>query len=208
MTDDTEGPKPWDIEQFRGVRRHAQRKADWEKDRELVLDASYRTGKVAPKFDTDGPSLFWLALKTAILTVLTAGFYRFWMITRLRRHYWNAIRIQGDPLEYTGTGLEKILGFLVAIIILAVYLGLVNIGLTFLGMSFLSNDPLAMNISILAAMPLFFFAAYRARRYIMARTRWRGIRFGMDHGAWGYTGRALWYWFLTIITGGLLYPYM
>ena len=208
MTDDTEGPKPWDIEQFRGVRRHAQRKADWEKDRELVLDASYRTGKVAPKFDTDGPSLFWLALKTAILTVLTVGFYRFWMITRLRRHYWNAIRIQGDPLEYTGTGLEKILGFLVAIIILAVYLGLVNIGLTFLGMSFLSNDPLAMNISILAAMPLFFYAAYRARRYIMARTRWRGIRFGMDHGAWGYTGRALWYWFLTIITGGLLYPYM
>ena len=40
-------------------------------------------------------------------TVLTLGFYRFWMVTRLRRHYWNAIRIQGDPLEYTGTGREK-----------------------------------------------------------------------------------------------------
>ena len=83
MTDYTEGPKPWDIEQFRGVRRHTQRKTDWEKDRELVLDASYRTGKVAPKYATDGPSLFWLALKTACLSVLTVGFYRFWMITRL-----------------------------------------------------------------------------------------------------------------------------
>jgi len=208
MTDYTEGPKPWDIEQFRGVRRHLERKDDWEKDRELVLDASYRTGKVAPKLDTDGPSLFWLALKTACLSVLTLGFYRFWMITKLRRHYWNAIRIQGDPLEYTGTGIEKILGFLVAIIILAVYLGLVNLGLTFIGMSFLSNEPLALNISILAVVPLFFFASYRARRYIMARTRWRGIRFGMDNGAWGYTIRALWYWFLTLVTGGLLYPYM
>ncbi len=211
MTDDTYDPKPWDIEQFRGVRRHLERKEDWEKDRELVLDASYRTGhrtgNVAPKYDKDGPSLFWLALKTACLSVLTLGLYRFWMVTLLRRHYWNAIRIQGDPLEYTGTGLEKILGFLVAIIILAVYLGLVNLGLTFIGMSYFDGNPFALQISIFAAVPLFFFAAYRARRYIMARTRWRGIRFGMDDGAWGYTIRALWYWFLTVITGGLLYPY-
>jgi len=207
MTDDTNGPKPWDLEQFRGVRRHVERKADWEKDRELVLDASHRTGKVAPKFAKDGPSLFWLALKTACLSVLTLGFYRFWMITRLRRHYWNSIRIQGDPLEYTGTGIEKILGFLVAVIILAVYLGLVNLGLMFIGMSYFQGNIVALNISILAAVPLFFFATYRARRYIMARTRWRGIRFGMDNGAWGYTVRALWYWFLTLVTGGLLYPY-
>jgi uncharacterized membrane protein YjgN (DUF898 family) len=207
MTDDTEDPKPWDIEQFRGVRRHVKRKVDWEKDRELILDASYRTGKVAPKLDTDGPSLFWLALKTACLSVLTVGFYRFWMITRLRRHYWNAIRIQGDPLEYTGTGIEKILGFLIAITILAVYLGLVNLGLTFLGMSYFDGNPFALQLSIFAAVPLFFYATYRARRYIMARTRWRGIRFGMDQGAWGYTVRALWYWFLTMATVGLLYPY-
>ena len=46
MTDDTSGPKPWDIEQFRGVRRHAKRKEDWEKDRELVLDASYRSERL------------------------------------------------------------------------------------------------------------------------------------------------------------------
>jgi len=101
----------------------------------------------------------------------------------------------------------KILGFLVAIIILAVYLGIVNIGLTFIGLSYFAGNPIALQISIFAAMPLFFFAAYRARRYIMARTRWRGIRFGMDGGAGGYTIRAMWYWFLTIITGGLLYPY-
>jgi len=207
MTDNTDGPRPWDIEQFRGVRRHLKRKVDWEKDRELVLDASYRTGKVVPNLATDGQSLFWLALKTACLSVLTLGFYRFWMITRLRRHYWNAVRIQGDPLEYTGTGIEKILGFLVAITILAAYLGMVNLGLTFIGMSYFDGNPLALQLSIFAAVPLFFFATYRARRYIMARTRWRGIRFGMDNGAWGYTIRALWYWFLTLATGGLLYPY-
>lgn len=215
MTDDTNVPKPWDIEQFRGVRRHTERKKDWVPDSddelELILGATHqierRTGKASPKFDKNGPSLFWLSLKTAILTVLTLGFYRFWMVTRLRRHYWHSIRIQGDPLEYTGTGLEKILGFLVALIILAVYLGIVNVALTFIGLSYFNDNPLALQISILAAVPLFFFAAYRGRRYVMARTRWRGIRFGMDNGATGYTIRALWYWFLTVITGGLLYPY-
>lgn len=215
MTDETYNPKPWDIEQFRGVRRHNERKKDWEPssdtELELILDATHqvekRTGKSIPKFDNQGPSLFWLALKTACLTVLTLGFFRFWMVTMLRRHYWHAIRIQGDPLEYTGTGLEKILGFLVAMIILAVYLGLVNIGLTFIGLSYIQDDAVVIMLSIFAALPLIFFATYRGRRYIMARTRWRGIRFGMDNGAWGYTIRALWYWFLTVITGGLLYPY-
>jgi uncharacterized membrane protein YjgN (DUF898 family) len=211
MTDETATPKPWDIEQYRGVRRHGERRKDWEKDRELVLDANYRseilTGKVIPKYDSDGPSLFWLALRSACLTVLTLGIYRFWMVTKLRRHYWNSIRIQGDPLEYTGTGIEKILGFLIAIIILAIYLGLVNLALTFVGLSYFEGNPFALQLSVLAAVPLFFYAAFRARRYIMARTRWRGIRFGMDGGAWGYTIRALWYWFLTLMTGGLLYPY-
>jgi uncharacterized membrane protein YjgN (DUF898 family) len=215
MTDDTNTPKPWDIEQFRGVRRHSERKKDWEpeteEEMELILGATHqverRTGNVTPTFNKSGPSLFWLSLKTAILTVLTVGFFRFWMTTMLRRHYWNSIRIQGDPLEYTGTGLEKILGFLVAIIILAVYLGLVNVALTFVGLALFEGNILAQSITIFAALPLFFFAAYRSRRYIMARTRWRGIRFGMDNGASGYTIRAIWYWFLTIVTGGLLYPY-
>ncbi|NQW12845.1 MAG: DUF898 family protein, partial [Rhodobacter sp.] len=46
-------------------------------------------------------SLFWLALKTSVLTVLTVGFYRFWAKTRVRRFYWSAIRPGGFPLEYT-----------------------------------------------------------------------------------------------------------
>lgn len=215
MTDDTNTPRPWDIERFRGTRSHEERRKDWEPDsdaeQELILDAGYRTERrtvhVSPRLDKSGPSLFWLSLTTACLTVLTLGFYRFWMTTRLRRHYWNAIRIQGDPLEYTGTGLEKILGFLVAIIILAIYLGLVNIGLVFVGLSYIQDDVAVFALSIIAALPLIFFAAYRGRRYIMARTRWRGIRFGMDSGAGGYTLRALWYWLLTVVTGGLLYPY-
>ncbi|MEM9139111.1 MAG: DUF898 family protein [Pseudomonadota bacterium] len=167
------------------------------------------TRPVRPSYAKDGPSLVWLAIWTAALTILTLGLYRFWMTTRLRRHYWAAIRIEGDPLEYAGTGLEKLLGFLLALVILAVYLTLVNLGLAFLGLAQF-EDPLALqaalNLSIVASLPLIFFATYRARRYILSRTRWRGVRFGMDQAAWGYTGRALLYVLATVLSAGLLYP--
>lgn len=167
------------------------------------------TEVVRPAFVHEGTSLFWLALGQAALTVLTLGIYRFWMITRLRRHYWSAIRVLGDPFEYTGTGLEKLVGFLVAVIILAVYLSLVNLSLVFAGL-YSTDDvvglQIALNLSVLVSLPLIYFATYRAVRYMMARTRWRGIRFGMEQAAWGYAGRAVLLSLLTAVTLGALYP--
>ena len=65
-----------------------------------------------------GP-LLGLAIKTGIFTVLTLGLYRFWMKTRLRRWYWSSVRPGGQPLEYVGEPMEKLLGFLIAVVIMA-----------------------------------------------------------------------------------------
>jgi uncharacterized membrane protein YjgN (DUF898 family) len=59
---------------------------------------------------------------------------------------------------------------------------------------------------VLASLPLIYFATYRAVRYMMARTRWRGIRFGMEQAAWSYAGRAILLNLLTAVTLGALYP--
>jgi len=154
--------------------------------------------------------LFGISLKTLCLTVLTLGIYRFWMKTRMRRYYWSSVQPGGAPLEYTGTGLEKLLGFLVAVVILAVYLGLFNLGLTFIGISYLGGDEimsaLALNLSFLAAIPLIYYARYRARRYILSRTTWRGLRFGADQAAWRYMFVALGHTILSIVTLGILIP--
>jgi len=152
--------------------------------------------------------LFWLALKTGTFTVLTLGFYRFWMKTRLRRWYWSAIRPGGVPLEYTGDPVEKLLGFLLAVVILAFYIGVVNLLLMFASFSLFQGNFTAYLLSFIGVIPLWFFARYRARRYILARTRWRGLRLGLEKGAWGYAGRAIWHWALTILTLGLLWPRM
>jgi len=151
-------------------------------------------------------AMFRLALKTSVLTVLTLGFYRFWMKTRLRRYYWSAIRPGGAPLEYTGQPLEKLLGFLVAVVVMAFYIGVVNLILMFFSFALFQGNVTAYALSFVGVMPIIFFAQYRARRYILARTRWRGIRFGLEPGAWGYAWRAALYWVLAIVTLGLLYP--
>lgn len=149
-----------------------------------------------------------LAVKTSLLTVLTLGIYRFWMKTKLRRYYWSSVRISGVPLEYVGQPIEKLLGFLMAVVILAFYLGIVNLLLMFASFSLFQSNVAAYALSFLGVIPLWFFAMYRAQRYVLGRTRWRGIRFGLDPGAWGYAFRALWHWLLTILTLGLLWPRM
>ena len=152
--------------------------------------------------------LFRLALTSSILTVLTLGIYRFWMKTRLRRFYWSAIRPGSQPLEYVGEPLEKLLGFLIAVVILAFYIGIVNLLLMFLSFSLFQGNYAAYLLSFIGVIPIMFYARYRARRYILARTRWRGIRFGLEPGAWGYAGRAFLHWGMTILTLGLLWPRM
>lgn len=152
--------------------------------------------------------LFWLAFRTGLLTILTLGIYRFWAKTRLRRWYWSSTRPGGYPLEYVGDPWEKLLGFLIAVVILAFYIGVVNLILMFASFAIFHGNVAAYVLSFLGVIPLWFFAQYRARRYVLARTRWRGIRFGLEPGAWGYAWRALVHWSLTLVSLGLLWPRM
>ena len=167
------------------------------------------------RYHGDKKTLFWLVMKTSFLTLITLGIYRFWAKTRIRKYLWSGTAAGQDSFEYTGTGLEKFLGFLVAIVILAIYLGIVQMILLFFGLSLMADATTtagkiaqiaSIYISFFAVIPLILFAQYRARRYKMARTRWRGIRFGMDSAAWGFVWRAIAHSFLTIITLGLMVP--
>lgn len=173
-----------------------------------MLDGAYFGGR--------GP-LFSLALGAAILSVLTLGLYRFWERTRIRRYIWNSTAPESDPFEYTGTGIEKFLGFLVALVVLAVLLSVLQFSLFFLGITLIKEPSdeesfsfglILAQSSFLIMVPLSFFAGYRARRYKLARTRWRGIRFGLDAGALGYAWRGVLYLLLTICSAGLLWPLM
>ena len=161
--------------------------------------------------------LFALAMKTGFLTLITVGIYRFWAKTRIRQYFWGNTRIDGEAFEYTGTGLEKLLGFLIAVVVLAVYLAVVQLILFQFGLAFVfqprTQAQVLMQLAVIylsffAILPLLLFAQYRSRRYKLARTRFRGIRFGMVGAAGGYVWRAIVYLVLTICSLGVLWPLM
>ena len=146
---------------------------------------------------------FDLAKRGAALELVTLGFYRFWLLTDIRRHLWSNTLVDGDAAEYTGRGKELLIGFLVALAILVpIYLGYFLIGLE------------AERYKAFASIPLiaFFylfgqFAIYRARRYRLTRTVWRGVRFWMSGSGWLYALQASLWGLLMILTLGLILPW-
>lgn len=162
-------------------------------------------------------NLMSLAIVTGLLSLMTLGIYRFWGKTRIRKYFWGNTKIAGDAFEYTGTGLEKFLGFLVAVVLLAVYLAIVQLVLFQFGLTFVFQPKTQAEVlmqmavfylSFFAILPLLYFAQYRARRYKLARTRFRGIRFGMLGAAGGYVWRSILLTVVSILTLGLLSPLM
>jgi uncharacterized membrane protein YjgN (DUF898 family) len=158
---------------------------------------------VPVSFSGDRSEFRRLVTRGAALELVTAGFYRFWLATDIRRHLWSNTHIDGDAAEYTGRAKELLIGFLIALaIIVPVYLAYFIAGLE------------AERFKAFASFPLiaFFylfgqFAIYRARRYLLTRTVWRGVRFWMSGSGWAYAARASLWGLLTLLTLGFLLPW-
>jgi uncharacterized membrane protein YjgN (DUF898 family) len=147
---------------------------------------------------------YWrLRLKGAALLMLTLGLYRFWFATDVRRFLWSNTEIEGDTLEYTGLATELLGGFLIAIAILVpLYTAFAIAALEFSPRSIVV---VMIGLSLVAFLAA--FALYRARRYRLSRTVFRGIRFDQHGPAWPYALFAVAWWCIVIITLGLAYPW-
>src|SRR5256886_3835985 len=146
---------------------------------------------------------FDLAKRGAALELVTLGFYRFWLVTDIRRHLWSNTLIDGDAAEYTGRGKELLIGFLIALAILVpIYLGYFLITVEAERLQALASLPLEASFYVFGQ-----FAIYRARRYRLTRTVWRGVRFWMDGSGWAYAGWATLWGLFAIVTLGVALPW-
>ena len=147
---------------------------------------------------------YWrLLIRGAVLLMLTLGIYRFWLTTDVRRFLWSNSEVAGETLEYTGTPFEILIGFLVAVAILApVYAGFFIAALDLGTLGQVSGVVAFLGLAVLGQ-----YAVYRARRYRLTRTIYRGLRFHQGGSAWGYALRAVMWWGLTALTLGLAYPF-
>lgn len=150
------------------------------------------------EFKGSGWALFKICIVNFLLTIITLGIYHFWAKVRVRKYLWSHTVVEGEPLEYTGTGKELFFGFLIVAGVFILYMVLQMV-----------LERIHPGLSVLAAlllMPFWFFATYRAVRYRLTRTRWRGIRFNLSGSAWKYMFLALGQSLLNLITLSLWYP--
>jgi uncharacterized membrane protein YjgN (DUF898 family) len=150
-----------------------------------------------------------IAVTNLLLIICTLGIYRFWAAARQRRYLWSRTHVIDDSLEWTGTGKEMFIGFLIVMCVLAPF---------FLFFQFLfpaliahGQAEAAFGVIFLFEIALLYlggFARFRALRYRLSRTYWHGIRGGSDHPGWSYGGEYLGRVFLAAMTMWIAWPWM
>lgn len=165
-------------------------------------------GESAVEFHGNWREFLPIAFTNFLLTVVTLGIYRFWAKARERRYLWSRTHVIGDPIEWTGTGKEMFIGFvIVAAILIPLYLSFQFLvpALAARGMG------LAASLTFMAlwvsGIYLGAVGLFRALRYRLARTYWRGIRGGSSEPGWSYGLKALGYAGYAFLTAGLIYPW-
>jgi uncharacterized membrane protein YjgN (DUF898 family) len=164
--------------------------------------------QTAFEFRGDWKEFFPIAASNLLLTFVTLGIYRFWATTRERRYFWSNTRFIDDTLEWTGTGKELFLGFLMAVVALF---------LPILGLQFLIQALVLQGQGAFAAflgigfyftiLYLAGFATFRALRYRLSRTHWHGIRGGSEDPGFRYGLSYVWKTLVGGMALGLLIPW-
>src|SRR5262249_32558107 len=187
------------------------RAASWSRPCPMSLAAA--DPALAPLPGVSAPRISWvpppggfagLSILNGVLRILTLGVYHVWGKTEVRQRIWSAVRIDGEPLEYRGTGGELLRGFLVVFCLILLPISAVSLGASLLG-------PVAHTIYSFAfwtlLLLLYGIGIHRARRYRLSRTRWVGIRGGLSGRSRGFAWTYLWTMVLVPLTLGWILPW-
>ncbi len=156
-------------------------------------------------YDGTRADLVRIAIPNTLLALATLGIYRFWGKTRLRRYLWSRVSFDGDRLEYSGRGRELFVGFLIALLILAPLVA-VSLAAELLYPGDIQVLGVMQGAQYLIVLFLINVAIFRARRYRLSRTQWRGVRAGQSGSAVGYSLRAMAWLLVTGLTLGICFP--
>lgn len=149
-----------------------------------------------------------IAFTNLLLTIVTLGFYRFWATTRERRYLWSRTRFIDDRLEWTGTGLELFIGFILVVLLFGIPFLILQFGLQALVLRGEVVLVVLITLSIyLFLLYMFGLARFRALRYRLSRTYWHGIRGGSDDQGFRYGLSSIWRPVVGFLAFGLMIPW-
>jgi uncharacterized membrane protein YjgN (DUF898 family) len=148
-----------------------------------------------------------IALSNLALSIVTLGIYRFWAKARERRYLWSHTRFIDDQLEWTGTGKEMFIGFLVAMAIFVPVILFFQFGLQAMVMrGYAIAAALMVPLLYVGILYLVGLARFRSLRYRLTRSWWHGIRGGSDNPGFRYGWSAVWKPIVGAMALGLLVP--
>lgn len=164
--------------------------------------------QTAFEFRGDWKEFFPIAASNLLLTLVTLGVYRFWATTRERQYLWSRTRFIDDTLEWTGTGKELFLGFIIAIV--ALFVPVIALQFLIQALILQGKSALAGLLGVGFYVLILFlagFATFRALRYRLSRTHWHGIRGGSDNPGVRYGIGYIWKTLVGGLALGLLIPW-
>jgi uncharacterized membrane protein YjgN (DUF898 family) len=161
------------------------------------LQAPERTGTA--RFLGSERAFFVLLARGSLFLALTLGIYRFWLATDVRRFLWGNTEVAGDSLDYAGTARELLVGFLMALALLAPVYALFAVASFASEWAARASGVVGAGLLVLLGQ----FAVFRARRYRLSRTVYRGIRFYQTGSAWRYAIMSVLWFGASLITVGL-----
>ena len=149
-----------------------------------------------------------IAFTNLLLTIVTLGIYRFWATTRERQYLWSRSRFVDETLEWAGTGKELFFGFLIVLLLFGLPYFIISFGAQALIARGYEALGAALGVgSLVAIFYLMGVARFRALRYRLSRTRWRGIRGGSDNPGFVFGLSYMWKTIVGWIPLGLLIPW-
>jgi uncharacterized membrane protein YjgN (DUF898 family)/Flp pilus assembly protein TadD len=136
-------------------------------------------GTLAARYDGRARELFAIYLRNVVLTLLTAGAYRFWAKVHARRYHYQHTTFAGGRFDYHANGREKLVGFLMGLTMLAPIVGVLYFAYGALDERW-SHEARIFAIGWLFAGTMYLLRPLilvGSQRYDLARTSWSNLRF-------------------------------
>ena len=146
------------------------------------------------EFTGNATEYFGIWLSNTVLGILSLGIYTPWAKVRRTRYFLGNTIVLGDRLDYHARGATILKGRLIALAVIAVYVGI----------GFVSS--MAQTVVAMALIPVYPWVINRAMRFNARMTSWRNVRFDWHGRYWGVVRVYLLWPIAAVLTLGVLAP--
>jgi uncharacterized membrane protein YjgN (DUF898 family) len=144
-----------------------------------------------------GGDFFKIKIVNIIFSICTLGLYYPWAKAKTLSYLYSHTSFEDQPFAFTGTGKEMFRGFIKAVAFFLIVYGLLFV------LSLNGHPIVGIIIAYVLILLILPIAIHGAYKYRMAKTTWRGIRFGYLGDRKELVILFLKGFFLTIITAGI-----